>query len=60
MPSRCKCGTWPINFNDGVAVHVRSLRGELIPEKGEIPVFEDKDSFKLEIDSGEIPSVRTP
>ena len=42
------------HFNDRVAVQIRRLHGELIPEKGEIPVFEDKNSYILEIDSGEI------
>jgi hypothetical protein len=42
------------HYSDRVAVHIRALRGELSPIKGPIPVFDDKESFILRIDSAEI------
>ncbi|HET9741902.1 MAG TPA: hypothetical protein VFQ00_04055 [Terriglobales bacterium] len=42
------------HFTDSIAVHIRSLNGLLIPEKGELPVFDDKDSFKIQIASAAI------
>lgn len=42
------------HFTDNVAVHIRRLHGELIPHKGDIPVFDDKNSFALKIASAEI------
>src|SRR5690242_15422590 len=41
------------HFTDNVAVQIRTLRGELVP-KGELPVFDDKQSFTLSIASAEI------
>jgi len=37
------------HFSDDIAVHIRSLNGRLLPVKGEVPVFDDKDSFNIEI-----------
>jgi hypothetical protein len=42
------------HFTDAIAVHIQSLHGYLQPTKGEIPVFDDKESFKLKISSAEI------
>jgi hypothetical protein len=42
------------HFTDNIAVHIRRLHGELIPKKGDLPVFDDKESFTLTIASAEI------
>lgn len=43
------------HFTNDVAVSIRDLRGALVPEgKHQIPVFDDKNSFLLHIDSAEI------
>jgi len=43
------------HFTNDVAVSIRDLRGALVPEgKHQIPVFDDKNSFILRIDSAEI------
>lgn len=42
------------HFTDKIGVHIRFLRGQLIPAKGEPPVFDDKNSFGLKISSAEI------
>ena len=42
------------HFTDNIAVHIRSLKGKLIPVKGEIPVFDDNQSFKIQIASAAI------
>lgn len=41
------------HFTDNVAVHIRALHGQLAP-KGELPVFDDKQSFTLQISAAEI------
>ena len=41
------------HYTDKVAVHIRTLHGELVP-KGELPVFDDKESFTLQIAAAEI------
>jgi hypothetical protein len=41
------------HFTNSVAVHIRKLHGQLAP-RGDIPVFDDKESFTLQIDSAEI------
>jgi hypothetical protein len=41
------------HFTDAISVHIFQLGGKLIPSK-EIPVFDDKMSFVLEIDSATI------
>ena len=41
------------HFTDSVAVHIRTLQGQLVP-KGELPVFDDKQSFTLDIKAAEI------
>jgi hypothetical protein len=41
------------HYNDQVFVSIRMMRGELRPN-GPLPVFDDKQSFKLHISTGEI------
>ena len=43
------------HFTDNVAVQLRSLAGALVPTKsGQMPVFDDKDSFTIQITAAEI------
>ena len=42
------------HFTDKVGVSIRTLRGQLVPTTGDIPVFDDKNSFSLKIASAEI------
>lgn len=43
------------HYTGPIAVHVVQLQGELLPKKsGEIPVFDDKNSFTLALSSAEI------
>ena len=43
------------HFSDAVMVEIRSLNGELVPlGKNEFPIFDDRDSFDLRINTGEI------
>lgn len=42
------------HFTDNVAVYIRRLHGQLIPQKTDLPVFDDKESFTLNISSAEI------
>ncbi len=41
-------------FNDAVSVHIRGLAGELVPTGGDLPVFEDKNSFTMHLAAAEI------
>jgi hypothetical protein len=41
------------HFTDDISVHIVQLKGKLVP-KDEIPVFDDKQSFILQIDSATI------
>jgi hypothetical protein len=42
-------------FTDSVAVQIKSLNGELVPDgKNEFPVFDDKESFRIRIDAAEM------
>lgn len=41
------------HFTDSVAVHIRTLQGQLEP-KGELRIFDDKQSFTLDIKAAEI------
>jgi hypothetical protein len=42
-------------FSDSVAVQINSLNGALVPVgNNELPVFDDKNSFKIRIDTAEI------
>src|SRR5215510_15104665 len=42
------------HFIDNIAVHIHSLNGQLLPMKGELPVFDDENSFKIQITSAVI------
>ncbi|HZP23540.1 MAG TPA: hypothetical protein VFB04_08840 [Terriglobales bacterium] len=42
------------HYTDQVAVQIRALRGQFVPLKGDVPVFDDKNSFALKIASAEI------
>jgi len=43
------------HYSDTVAVHLRNVAGALVPSKeGQIPVFDDKESFSLHITAAEI------
>src|ERR1700758_5777117 len=42
------------HYTDQVSVHIRTLRGSFVPLDGEIPVFDNKNSFALKILSAEI------
>jgi hypothetical protein len=42
------------HLTDTIMVHIASLEGELAPEGGGIPVFDDKKSFHLDVDSARI------
>jgi hypothetical protein len=43
------------HFSDTVVVEIKSLNGELVPlGNNEFPVFDDKNSFNLRIDTAEI------
>jgi hypothetical protein len=42
------------HLTDRIIVHIVSLDGKLEPKPGEIPVFDDRNSFGLEVDSATI------
>jgi hypothetical protein len=43
------------HYSDNVAVHLRNVAGALVPTKeGQMPVFDDKQSFSLHITAAEI------
>ena len=42
------------HYADNIAVHIRKLHGHLVPLKGDLPIFDDKNSFSLQIGSAEI------
>lgn len=43
------------HFSDGVVVHLRDVGGALVPARaGQVPVFDDKQSFSLQISAAEI------
>ena len=43
------------HYSDSVAVHLRVVAGALVPTKaGQMPVFDDKNSFTLHISAAEI------
>lgn len=41
------------HFTDSIAVHISRLHGRLVP-KGDFPIFDDKNSFTLEIGTAQI------
>jgi hypothetical protein len=42
------------HLTDGIVVHIASLEGKLSPKPGQIPVFDDKESFALAADHADI------
>lgn len=42
------------HFTSGIAVAIPRLDGDLVPTGAAVPVFDDKDSFRIAIDSAEI------
>ncbi|HJT53880.1 MAG TPA: hypothetical protein VJ848_08530 [Candidatus Angelobacter sp.] len=42
------------HYADNIAVHIRRLAGELVPVKGDLPIFDDKDSFTLHVKAAEM------
>ncbi len=42
------------HFTNNIAVHIRRLHGQLVPIKRDLPIFDDKESFTLQIGSAEI------
>ena len=52
-PVRAQMRNVMYHFTDSISVHILQLSGKLVPKK-EIPVFDDKESFALEIDSATI------
>ena len=43
------------HYSDNVSVHLRDLGGELLPSNaGQIPVFDDRQSFRIQIAAAEI------
>lgn len=42
------------HYQENVAVHIRRLAGELVPAKGDLPVFDDKQSFTLHVIAAEM------
>jgi hypothetical protein len=42
------------HLTDRIVVRITSLNGRLTPKPGEIPVFDDKNSFGLDVDSAKI------
>ena len=42
------------HYADNIAVHIRRLAGELVPVKGDLPVFDDKNSFTLLVTQAEM------
>ena len=42
------------HFTDRISVHIRMLHGRLIPVAHDLPIFDDKNSFVVAIDSAEM------
>ena len=42
------------HFTDKIAIHIRRLRGQLVPQGTALPIFDAKDSFTVRIDSAEM------
>ena len=52
VPVRAVMKNVDFHLTDGIVVHIAFLRGELIADHGDMPVFDDKSSFHLDIESG--------
>jgi hypothetical protein len=53
-PVRAAMKNVDFHLTDTIVVHIASLDGALVPDHGEIPVFDDKQSFHLKVDSAAI------
>lgn len=42
------------HLTDRIIVHIATLNGKLTPKPGQIPVFDDKESFGMDVDSANI------
>ncbi|HET9181847.1 MAG TPA: hypothetical protein VFP59_06925 [Candidatus Angelobacter sp.] len=42
------------HYANDIAVHINRLAGELVPTKGEMPIFDDKNSFTLHMAAAEM------
>jgi hypothetical protein len=42
------------HMTDRIIVHIAALNGKLTPKPGQIPVFDDKESFGMDVDSANI------
>lgn len=42
------------HLTDRIFVHIASLNGRMKPKSGEIPVFDDKQSFTIDVDSANV------
>lgn len=51
-----KTGMKNVEFHltDGIVVHIIALNGRLTPIKGDFPIFDDKQSFAVDVDSASI------
>src|ERR1700732_4310597 len=45
---------WEFHLTDNIIVHIATLNGKLEPKPGEIPVFDDKQSFMIDVDSASV------
>jgi hypothetical protein len=52
VPVKAMMKNVDFRLTDEIVVHIASLRGELIADHGDMPVFDDKSSFHLDIESG--------
>jgi hypothetical protein len=43
-----------LHLADGIVVHIIALNGKLTPIKGDFPIFDDKQSFVVDVDSASI------
>ncbi len=42
------------HLTDGIIVHIATLNGKLVPVKGDMPVFDDKQSFRIDVNFANI------
>lgn len=56
-----KVGMKNVEFHltDAIILHIATLDGRLTPKPGQIPVFDDKESFGLDVDSANITMTMT-
>jgi hypothetical protein len=53
-PVKAQIRNVDFHFTDRIVVHISRLDGKLTPNGSEMPVFDDKQSFRLDVDSAEI------